>query len=309
MAIITSPNLDHASLLLFEKNFERLAANKDTRLLNCPAIKHMDIKGISNISRIEGNELVDVTAEGRNPEKKFLDIRNDNRKSVKRRFTGSYLVDSYDKAVNLITDPTSDLFQNLQEAKNRLTDKCIIDAAVSAVTVGGPDEAGTTLSAEQDGVVTIAGTSTFNYSTVISPAITQFKNSYIDTTSGITLAISAKEEQALRDDDKYMNALYSNQNPIDRGTITNASGFNVVTFAGNYQGGAKVELPILPESSANVRSNVLLAPKSIGFAVEVGRLDCERSQKHVNSWVVTIDMYVKAVRLQGSKVIILTSTM
>lgn len=308
MSVITSPNLDHASLLLFEKNFERLAANKDTQLLNCPAIKHMDIKGISNISRIEGNELVDVTSSGRNPAKQYLTIKNDNRKSVARRYTGTYLVDSYDRAVKLITDPTSDLFINLKEAKNRLTDKCIIDAAVGSVTVGAPDSAGTTLTAQQDGVVTISGTTNFNYSTVISPAITQFKNNYIDT-HGVTLAISATEEQKLRDDDKYMNALYSNQNTIDRGTITNASGFNVVTFAGNVQGGSTVDLPILPESTANIRSNVLLAPKSIAFAVEIGRLDCVRSATHVNSWEVTIDMWVKTVRLQGSKVIILTSTM
>jgi len=308
MPIISSPNLDHASLLLFEKNFERLAANKDTKLLNCPAIKHMDIKGISNISRIEGNELVDVTSKGRNPEKQYLTIRNDNRKSVAQRFTGTYLVDSYDRAVKLITDPTSDLFENLREAKNRLTDKCIIDAAIGSVVVGAPDEAGTTLTAEQDGVITLAGTTTFSYSTVISPAITTFRNNYVDT-NGVTLAISAKEEQALRDDDKYMNALYSNNNTVDKGTITNASGFHVVTFAGNVQGGTTVDLPILPESADNVRSNVLMAPKSIAFAVEVGRLDCERSATHVNSWEVTIDMWVKAVRLQGSKVIILTSTM
>lgn len=308
MAIITSPNLDHASLLLFEKNFERLAANKDTKLLNCPAIKHMDIKGISNISRIEGNELVDVTAQGRNPSKQYLTIRNDNRKSVAKRFTGTYLVDSYDRAVKLITDPTSDLFQNLQDAKNRLIDKCIIDAAVGSVVVGGPDEAGTTLTAAQDGVKTINGTSNFNYSTVISPAITTFTNQYIET-QGVTLAISGTEEQHLRDDDKYMNALYSSQNTVDRGTITNASGFNVVTFAGNTQGGEEVDLPILPESTANVRSNVLMAPKSIGLAIEIGRLDCVRAESYVNSWEITIDMWIKTVRLQGSKVIILTSTM
>lgn len=308
MTIIANPNLDDASLLLFEKHFERLAANKDTKLLNCPAIRHMDIKGISNISRIEGNNLVDVTASGRNPEKQYLTIRNDNRKSVAKRFTGTYLVDSYDRAVKLITDPTSELFENLKEAKNRLTDKCIIDAAVGSVVVGAPDSAGTTLSAAQDGVKTISGTSSFTYSSVISKAITTFKNQYIET-DGVTLAISATEEEALRDDDKYMNALYSNQNTVDKGTITNASGFHVVTFAGNTQGGTTVDLPILPESTANVRSNVLMAPKSIAFAVEIGRLDCERSASHVNSWEVTIDMWVKAVRLQGSKIIILTSTM
>lgn len=307
MAVITSPNLDHASLLLFEKNFERLAANKDTKLLNCPAIKHMDIKGISNISRIEGNDLVNVTSQGRNPEKQYLEIRNDNRKSKAERFTGTYLVDSYDRAVKLITDPTSELFQNLKEAKNRLTDKCIIDAAVGSVVVGAPDSAGTTLTAQQDGVKTIAGTSAFNYTNVISKAITTFRNQYVDT-DGVTLAISATEEEALRNDDKYMNALYSNQHVVDRGTITNASGFNVVTFAGNVNGGSTVDLPILPENEG-IRSNVLMAPKSIAFAVEIGRLDCERSHSHVNSWEVTIDLWFKAVRLQGSKIIILTSTM
>lgn len=307
MAVITSPNLDHASLLLFEKNFERLAANKDTKLLNCPAIKHMDIKGISNISRIEGNDLVNVTSQGRNPEKQYLEIRNDNRKSTAERFTGTYLVDSYDRAVKLITDPTSELFQNLKEAKNRLTDKCIIDAAVGSVVVGAPDSAGTTLTATQDGVKTIVGTSAFNYTNVISKAITTFRNQYVDT-EGVTLAISATEEEALRNDDKYMNALYSNQHVVDRGTITNASGFNVVTFAGNVNGGSTVDLPILPENEG-VRSNVLMAPKSVAFAVEIGRLDCERSHSHVNSWEVTIDLWFKAVRLQGSKIIILTSTM
>lgn len=307
MAIITSPNLDHASLLLFEKNFERLATQKDTKLLNCPAIKHMDIKGINNISRLEGNDLIEVTSEGRNPNKHFVDIRNDNRKSVARRFTASYLVDSYDKAVKLITDPTSDLYENLKDAKNRMTDKCIADASVASVTVGGPDEAGTVISAADDGVITIAGASTFNYATVISPAITAFKNNYVDT-AGVTLAISASEEQDLRDDDKYMNALYSNQNTVDKGTITNASGFNVVTFAGTQNGVSTVDMPILPES-AGIRKNLLLAPKSIAFAVEIGRLDCERAAGKVNSWEITVDLWVKAVRVQGKKVIILTSTM
>ncbi len=307
MPVIATPNLDNATLLLFEKNFERLAANKETKLLNSPAIKHMDIKGISNISRIEGNELVNVTAKGRNPEKQYLPIRNDNRISTAERYTGTYLLDNYDKVVKLISDPTSELFENLADAKKRLTDKCIIDAAVGSVLVGEPNKAATALTAAQDGVKTIDGTTEFSYKKVISKAITTFKNQYVDV-DGVTLAISATEEEALRDDPNYTNALYSNQNTIDKGTITNASGFHVVTFAGNENGGAMVDLPILPESEG-IRQNVLLAPKSIGFAVEIGRLDCVQSSIHVNSWEITIDMYVKAVRLQGSKIIIIKSTM
>ena len=307
MADLTNANLDQSKLLLFEKNFYRVATQKDTKLLNTPAIKHMDIKGISNISRMKGNDLIEVTSEGRNPDKKYIDINNDNRRSVARRFTATYLVDSYDKAVQLITDPTSDLFENLKDAKNRKTDQCIADAAIAAVTVGAPDTAGTSLSAADDGVVTIAGTTNFNYSTVISPAITRFTNNYIDCSAGVTLAIGARENQYLRDDDKYMNAFYSNQHTVDRGQITNASGFNVVTFAGSVNGETAMANPVLPEL-AGTRSNLLLAPNAIAFAVELGKLSCEPSPTKVNSWEITIDMWIKAVRTEGARVIILTST-
>lgn len=307
MADLTHANLDQSKLLLFEKNFYRVATQKDTKLLNTPAIRHMDIKGISNISRMKGNELIEVTSEGRNPDKKYVDINNDNRRSVARRFTATYLVDSYDKAVQLITDPTSDLFENLKDAKNRMTDKCICDSAVASVTVGAPDVAGTVVSASDDGVITIAGTTNFNYSTVISPAITAFTNNYIDCSAGVTLAIAGKENEALRNDDKYMNAFYSQQHTVDRGQITNASGFNVVTFAGSVNGGQTIANPVLPESTGT-RKNLLLAPNAIAFAVEIGKLACEPSPTKVNSWEITIDMWVKAVRTEGARVIILTST-
>nr|DAP85908.1 MAG TPA: major capsid protein [Caudoviricetes sp.] len=307
MADLTNANLDQAKLLLFEKNFYRVATQKDTKLLNTPAIKHMDIKGISNMSRMKGNDLIEVTSEGRNPDKKYADIDNDNRRSVARRFTRTYLVDSYDKAVQLITDPTSDLFENLKDAKNRMTDKCICDSAIASVTIGAPDVAGTVKTAEEDGVETIDGTSKFDYATVISPAITTFTNNYIDCSAGVTLALSGVENQYLRDDDKYMNAFYSSQHTVDTGKITNASGFNVVTFAGSVNGGKTINNPVLPENTG-IRSNLLLAPNAIAFAVEIGKLACEPSPTKVNSWEITIDMWVKAVRTEGARVIILKST-
>ena len=307
MADLTNANLDQAKLLLFEKNFYRVATQKDTKLLNTPAIKHMDIKGITNMSRMKGNDLVEVTAEGRNPDKKYADIDNDNRRSIARRFTRTYLVDTYDKAVQLITDPTSDLFENLKDAKNRMTDKCICDSAIASVTIGAPDVAGTVKTAAEDGVETIDGTSKFDYATVISPAITTFTNNYIDCSAGVTLALSGVENQCLRDDDKYMNAFYSSQHTVDTGKITNASGFNVVTFAGSVNGGKTINNPVLPENTGT-RSNLLLAPNAIAFAVEIGKLACEPSPTKVNSWEITIDMWVKAVRTEGARVIILKST-
>ena len=278
-----------SQLLVFEKNYIRAAQQTESLLLKTPAIQHMDIKGISNLSTIDSVELSDVTSKGSNPDKVY------------------YLFDSYDKCVNLISDPTSDLFLNLKEAMNRMIDRCICDAAIAPVIIGGPNDTPEVVSAADDGVVTLAGTTAFSYEKVISPAITAFKNNNIDCSQGTTLAISANEEEALRNDDKYMNALYSKSNTVDKGTITNASGFHVVTFAGTKNGESEIESPILKEED-NVRTNLLLAPNAIAFAIELGKLNADQSATKVNSWEVTIDVWVKAVRRMGQRVIAITST-
>lgn len=296
-----------SQLLVFEKNYIRAAQQTESLLLKTPAIQHMDIKGISNLSTIDSVELSDVTSKGSNPDKVYVEMSTKNRRSVQSRYTKTYLFDSYDKCVNLISDPTSDLFLNLKEAMNRMIDRCICDAAIAPVIIGGPNDTPEVVSAADDGVVTLAGTTAFSYEKVISPAITAFKNNNIDCSLGTTLAISANEEEALRNDDKYMNALYSKSNTVDKGTITNASGFHVVTFAGTKNGESEIESPILKEED-NVRTNLLLAPNAIAFAIELGKLNADQSATKVNSWEVTIDVWVKAVRRMGQRVIAITST-
>lgn len=305
MTVITNTNLDQAKLLLFENNFERTVNQKESKLANSPAIKYMDIKGISNIARIDGDELTKVS--GRNPDKVYTEFRVDNRKSITERYTRTYIFDHMDKVVNFIADPTADLFTNLKEAKNRAFDRLVCHAAGAPIVIGAPDEAGTTVSAEDDGVITIDASAGFGYKTVISPAITNFTNNYIDCSTGVTLVTSANEEEALRNDDYYMNAFYSNANTVDKGKITNASGFNVVTFAGTKNGGIEITNPILEEKEGK-RTNLLLAPNSIGFAMEIGDLSINKVESKVNSYGITIDLYFKAVRLHGQKVQKITTT-
>ena len=305
MTVITNTNLDQAKLLLFENNFERTVNQKESKLANSPAIKYMDIKGISNIARIDGDELTKVS--GRNPDKVYTEMRVDNRKSITERYTRTYIFDHMDKVVNFIADPTADLFTNLKEAKNRAFDRLVCYSATAPIVIGAPDEAGTTVSAEDDGVITHDATGGFSYQNVISPAITAFQNNYIDCSTGVTLVISANEEEQLRNDDKYMNAFYSSANTVDKGKISNASGFNVVTFAGTKNGGVEIENPVLEEKEGK-RTNLLLAPNSIGFAMEIGDLSINRIENKVNSYGVTIDVYFKALRLHGQKVQKITST-
>ena len=57
-----------------------------------------------------------------------------------------------------------------------------------------------------------------------------------------------------------------------------------------------------------MRTNLLLAPNAIAFAIELGKLNAAQSATKVNSWEVTIDVWVKAVRRMGQRVIAITST-
>ena len=80
-----------------------------------------------------------------------------------------------------------------------------------------------------------------------------------------------------------------------------------MTFAGTKNGESEIESPILKEED-NVRTNLLLAPNAIAFAIELGKLNAAQSATKVNSWEVTIDVWVKAVRRMGQRVIAITST-
>ena len=309
MAYQMAESIKQSQLELFERNFIRTLNQTDSKLINTPAIQNMGIQGISNLSTIKDTELTEITDKGSNPDKVYEDMKTENRRSVQRRFTKTYLVDNYDKTVNLICDPTSDLFLNLKEAKVRMVDKCAADAAIAPVFIGAPNEVATSKTDEQDGVMKIDATTlgAFDYENVISPAITMFENNYVNCETGVTLAVSAVEAQGLRNDDKYMNAFYSNQNTVDKGKISNASGFNVVTFAGTQNGVSDIALPVLNEDEGT-RTNLILAPKAIAFAYEIGCLKVAPSATKVNSFEITIDLWIKAVRRQGKKIIKVLTT-
>lgn len=308
MAYQMAESIRQSQLELFEKNFIRTLNQTDSKLINTPAIQNMGIQGISNLSTIKDTELTEITDKGSNPDKVYENMSTENRRSVQRRFTKTYLVDNYDKTVNLICDPTSDLFQNLKEAKVRMVDRCIADAAIADVYIGGSNEVATARKAADDGVMSIdAKTLKFDYENVVSPAITMFENNYVDAQSGIVLAVTGKEAQDLRNDDKYMNAFYSSQHTVDTGKITNASGFKVISFAGTQNGISEIANPILNETEG-VRTNLILAPKAIAFAYEIGCLTVAPAPTKVNSFEITIDLWIKAVRRQGKKIIKVLST-
>ena len=83
--------------------------------------------------------------------------------------------------------------------------------------------------------------------------------------------------------------------------------YKTIMYAGSVTGGITVTSPVLPEG-ATLRKNVVLAPNSIAMSMKIGRVEVERSNRKVNSFDITIDLWINAMRTEGVLVQIITST-
>ena len=307
-SLTISPSIDQAALQNFMDSFHELAQQTKSRLVATRAIKFMPSKGkTTNMARLGRVELTEVNT--RNPDKQYGDYNLDNRQFSKRRFTKTITIDSKHDINELIKDPTSDILKQLSNAKERVIDRIGIAAAIGAVLTGAPDAAPTSTSAATDGVLTITATSGFTYSTVKS--ITQnFINNDVpyDTFSGSTICATGKENSDLMSEVEFINNFYITGKPVETGVMEKAGAYRVQLFAGSENGGITVVNPILPEG-VSTRSCVVLAPESVAMAMELADLGVTKSATKVNSWDITIDFWINAMRTEGVLVQIITTTL
>ena len=303
-----SPSIDQAAKLNFIDSFHELAQQTESKLVKSGAITFLPSQGkTSNMARIGRIELVEVDT--RNPDKAFGDYALDNRQFTKRRFTRTVQIDAKYDINELLKDPTSDILKQLNNAKERVIDRIGISAATGAVLVGAPDAAASSVSAASDGVLTVTATSGLVYTSI--QAITQnFINNEVALSSvaGSTLCITGKENTSLMGEEKFINNDYISARPVEKGFMENAGTYRVQLFAVSVNGGVQVTSPILPEASTT-RSCVCLAPNSIAMAIEIGAMDVSKSATKVNSYDITIDLWINAMRVEGVLVQIITTTM
>ncbi len=107
---------------------------------------------------------------------------------------------------------------------------------------------------------------------------------------------------------EFINSLYISGQPVASGVMEKAGAYRVELFAGSVNGGITVTNPILPEG-ASTRSCVVLAPESIAMSMQVAIQDVTKSATKVNSWDITIDLWINAMRTEGALVQIVTTTL
>lgn len=302
-----APSIDQGALLNFQDSFYELAQQTDSKLVKTNAIMMLDPKGkTNNMARIGRLELDEVNS--RNPNKQYGDYALDNRQFTKRRFTKTIVIDAKYDINELLKDPTSDILNQLNHAKERVIDRVGIAAAVGPVLTGAPDQATSSTSAATDGVITIDGTGGFVYEVAQLVTATFINNDVQNQDlTGATMCITGNENSDIMGEDQFINTLYIGTVQNIAGVAKSAGVYNVETFAGSSTGTGTIPSPILPETSTQ-RSCVVLAPKSIAMSMELGLLDVQRSATKVNSWDITIDFWINAMRTEGVKVIVVTTT-
>lgn len=303
-----SPSIDQGAKLNFQESFHELAQQTKSKLASAGVLIFANSKGkTNNMARIGRLELVEVDT--RNPNKANGDYALDNRQFSKRRFTRTITIDNLYDVNQLLKDPTSDILKQLNNAKERVIDRIAISAAIGNVLVGAPDQATTSITAAADGVLTIDGTAGIVYTT-IQKVTENFINNDIpyEDFAGSAICVTGKENTALMGDEKFINTDYITSNPgANKDIIKNANGYRVELFAGSVNGGITVPSPILPEGDTT-RKCVVMAPKSILMAMEIGTLDVSKNPLKVNSTDITIDFWINAMRTEGVLVQIITAT-
>ncbi len=307
ISLTTSPSIDQAALLNFQDSFFALAQQTKSKLVATRAINFLPSKGkTNNMARIGRIELDEVNS--RNPDKQYGDYALDNRLFQKRRFTKTIQIDKKYDINELLKDPTSDILTQLNNAKERTIDRIALAAAVGSVLVGGPDTAPSSVTAASDGVITVDGTGGFTFEVV--QAITQnFINNELQYSDfqGTTLCITGSENTDVMGEVEFINNLYIKSLPDQAGVATQLGTYNVAMFAGSSTGGGTITQPYLPEGTTT-RSCVALAPMAIAMAMELGDMGMEKSATKVNSYDITIDLWINAMRTEGARVIIITTT-
>lgn len=307
-SLTINPSIDQGALQNFLDSFHELAQQTKSRLVATRAIKFLPSKGkTNNMARIGRLELEEVSA--RNPDKAYGDYNLDNRQFSKKRFTKTITIDAKHDINELIKDPTSDILKQLNNAKERVIDRIGIAAALGPVLVGAPDAAPSSVSAATDGVLTVSATAGFVYSTVQQISQNFINNDVpIEVWSGATICVTGKENTDLMGETEFINSLYITGKPVETGVMEKAGAFRVVLFAGSVNGGITVTNPILPEG-VSTRDCVVLAPESIAMSMELAKLEVEKNYNKVNSWDITIDFWINAMRTEGALVQKITTTL
>lgn len=187
-------------------------------------IKQMsgDVFAYDGLGRVDAREVT-----GRNVAATFDDIEHNRRKIARKRFVINLPIDASDVRGALLS-PESEYARAVAAGMLREYDRVAYDAAFADVLTGR--DFGTTVTAANDGVITVNATAGFTYEKLL-----EIKQNFIDNDVDGKLfgTITGKEHTALMGEVELTSGDYNTNYFVEQGMIQQAVGMDLIHFAGS----------------------------------------------------------------------------
>lgn len=289
--------IDQALITEFSDMVHQEAQQMNSRFKPYVTIKQMsgDVWAYDGLGRVEAREIV-----GRNVPATFDDINHNRRKVSRRRFVVNLPIDASDVRGALL-DPQSEYAKAAAAAMMRKFDAVVYDASFADVKTGRDFE--TTVTATNDGVLTVNATAGFTYEKLLELKQNFFDNDVgIDNNEGLFLSITGKEHTALMGEIELVSGDYNRDYVVEKGVITKALGIDLVQFAAN------APQPIIGVSGG---TRTLLAGSTRGICVGMSKemaIKIQERNDYIETTQVQVVMELGAVRTEGVLVQKVTTT-
>lgn len=304
-------NLSAAAYDTYVEQLEHQPQQTESLLRDSGVIRFLPADSkTNNITGIGEINLAEVV--GRNPDKHRVDYILDGRRMSKRRFSATVTMDAKDDINELFLDPTSAIYEELRNSKDRLIDRVAVSAATGTVTIGDDRVGFTQKTAAQDGVITIDAKSGLTYAEITKLTQNFINNSMGQKMMGTLICATGVENSRLMNEDKFINQDYIKSAPVEAGIMKKTGMYSVAYFPGSVDGGIQVIDPIIPEvddAGTSVRLCPVMTPRSVAMALKIPQdLTVEPTPNKVNSKDITIEVWLEAMRVKGQYVQILKTT-
>lgn len=240
----------------------------------------------------------------RNPDVVYKDPNNENRQIRFARYQGGEMYDLVTDKKVLQPGFIEKRLEQYRFALERLYDRVGVAAIAAARIIGSPWQADpiATTSAADDGMIDLGLQAAVNYSliTTLQANAQNAGATQAEANEGYLL-MSANEEAALKQDEKFISNLYNT--PVPAGT--RAAGimvpsFKAMVWAGTKTGAVTVKNPVLPESEGK-RSCYFLLPQSLVMAYRVNRLGVFPVDGKLNSIAIVVDISIAGLVIDGHR--------
>lgn len=220
--------IDNALVVQFSDRVHVLAQQMESRLRPYVEVRPMtgETYAYDGLGPIEASPVV-----GRQQPVQFSDINHLRRQIARQRFALTLPIDAADVR-GMLQNPQGEYAKACVRAMARVFDRVVVGSLFSTVYTGRT--MGTSVTAANDGVLTVTATAGLTYTQLLS-----INKNFMDNDVGndipeqIVMGIAGNEYTSLMQEVELVNDLYSQHYAVDKGRMAEAAGIKLIPFAAN----------------------------------------------------------------------------